>query len=70
MDKFWMVWVEGTEGPRRRHEVRKLAEEEAERLVMQTNKKVYLLEMVAICAMRPQPVVWEIEYRAGPYVGE
>ena len=60
MNKFWMVWVDGAEGPWRRYETRTLAMEAAERLVMQANTNVYLLEMVAICAVRPQHVVWEM----------
>ena len=55
---FWMVWVEGTEGTRKRYEVMGDAEVEAERLAKQTGKLVYLLQSVKFCQVPARPVEW------------
>ena len=59
MDKFWMVLVEGTEGTHKTYATINLAEVEAERLAVQTGKRVYVLESIEACAPQPRPVVWE-----------
>lgn len=59
MDKFWMCYVSGTEGTRKRYEAEADARAEAERLARQTGKPTYLLENVAVCFTTEPPVKWE-----------
>ena len=62
MDKFWMCFVEGTEGCHCRHSNRTEAMEEAERLLQKPKnigKKVYLLEVVGYAHFGPMPLKWE-----------
>ena len=59
-DKFWMVWVSGTESTKKQYENKGVAITEAERLSNQMNgKTVYLLESVAVCSIPKQPVEWK-----------
>jgi hypothetical protein len=60
MQKFWMVWVEGTRGPTYQHLGSNEAVIEAERLARMpenTNKRVYILEARAYCAVTN--IKWE-----------
>ena len=59
MDTFWMVYVSGTEGTRKRYEVYQDAVTEAERLARQTGKPVFMMEAVGVCETSSAPVVWK-----------
>jgi len=50
MKKFWMVWREGNQAPSVKHETRKKAQEEAERLssVCGSCERFYVLEALSI----------------------
>ncbi len=63
MDRFWMVHVEGTGGPKHHHSIEKLANEEAERLSRQEvnrYKKVFVMECKRFCQALEVPVVWDV----------
>ena len=64
MEKFYMVWVEGTRGSAVTHKDPLEAIREAERLARlpaNIGKKVYTLETEGYCQVEPQlmPVVWK-----------
>lgn len=54
---FWMLYVEGGGAPTFRHDTPDGAKREAERLAVQTGKRVYVLEAVASCVKND--VTWE-----------
>ena len=61
--KFWMLFVEGSNGFTYRHETPEAAETEAERLARMpsnSNKKVFVLESIEYCQTEPivPPVVF------------
>ena len=62
MDRFWINWVEGTDGGRRyRWYSLKDAENEAERLAKLPDvqgKNVYVLEYIEKCRVK-MPVEWD-----------
>ena len=59
-DKFWMVWVSGTESTKKQYEDKGVALVEAERLAnLAFPRPVYLLESVAVCSIPKQPVEWK-----------
>ena len=61
--KFFMLYVEGRGNPTMKHEYRHVAMKEAERLSQQANnlgKKVFMLETVATCEVKPGPVEWKV----------
>jgi len=65
MEKFWMCLVEGTLGCYKQYINRTAAMEEAERLLRKsknTDKKVYLLEVVGYIHFEQMPVKWESLY--------
>ena len=61
MKRFWICYVEGTNGGRHcRHFSLKKAENEAERLAGFTGKVVYLLECIGKCRTERMPPKWEV----------
>ena len=63
MDKFWMVYVEGTQGCKIPHLTRQNAIDEAERLLRlpsNVGRKVFLLESMGYVHCEPLPVKWEV----------
>ena len=64
MDKFWVCWVEGTDGGRHyQHRTLAGAQTEAERLARLpdvTGKNVYLFECIGKCKVESLPVKWEV----------
>ena len=59
MEKFWMVWREGGQGPTMKHGTLKSAMEEAERLARQFPEKNFVvLESLKFCYVTT-PVVWK-----------
>ena len=61
MEKFYMIWVEGTRGPAVTHEDIGEAKREAERLARESaGKRVYTLEAKSYCQIQVSslPVVW------------
>jgi len=57
--KFWLCWVEGTDGGfHYRHSTLEGARVEAERLARNTERKVYVLEMISFCIVTETPVTW------------
>jgi hypothetical protein len=61
MDKFWMCYVEGSQGCSYRHEFKDSALQEAERLArMESNagKKVFVIEAISFCKTEIKPVIW------------
>ncbi len=58
IDKFWMLWVEGTPYTRHRHATEESYRTEAERLAKLTGKKVYVLETVQMVEVPEIPVKW------------
>lgn len=60
-DRFWMVWIEGRQGPTKKHETLDDARQEAERiLALQENygRKAYVLHPDSYGILDPPPVVW------------
>ncbi len=64
MEKFWVCWVEFTDGGRQyRHWTLAGAQTEAERLARLPDvqgKRVYLFECVGNCKVEQTPVRWEM----------
>ncbi len=64
MDKFWICWVEGTDGGSWfKHWTLASAQQEAERLARLPDvlgKSVYLFEYIGKCQVKQTPVKWEI----------
>ena len=58
MDKFWMVYLEGGNNPRRKHETYEAAAAEAERLARTERKAAYVLFTAAVCEPTSPPVAW------------
>lgn len=62
MEKFWNIWVEGTDGGyHHKHINEGAAMEEAERLARSSNvkgRKVYVMELIACCEVPETPVEW------------
>jgi len=60
METYWMVYVEGGTLPTHRHVTLQSARYEAERLVRQEKKPVYVLEVRAIevCRFAESPIKW------------
>jgi hypothetical protein len=59
--RFWMVWVEGKEGPAKKHFTMDDARLEAERLLRLPENKwriAYLLEARDFGAIESPPVIW------------
>lgn len=56
MDKFWMVFVEGTGGPAKKHTNLQTAKDEAERLCRKSREPVFVLEVVESCSLGD--VIW------------
>lgn len=66
MDKFWMVWVTGTEGTHKRYEVEADARAEAERLARRhTGLPVYLLVSQSVVTTTLAPLQWSDTPAAG-----
>ncbi len=63
MERFWILWVEGTDGGERyRHHSLEEASIEAERLARLPDvygETVYLFECVGKCQVEPLPVTWD-----------
>ncbi len=61
MEKFWICWVEGTDGGRHYHHwTLEGATVEAERLARLTGKIVSIFEWKGDCKIEQTPVKWEI----------
>lgn len=64
MEKFWICWVEGTDGGRHyRHWSLQRAQTEAERLARLPNiagREVYIFECRGKCKVEQSPVKWEV----------
>ncbi len=64
MQRFWICYVQGTDGGRRyRHWALEDAETEAERLARLPNvegRTVYVFECIARCHVEQTPVKWEV----------
>lgn len=64
MKRFWVCWVEGTDGGMHyRHYSLGAAQDEAERLAQLPNAKgkmVYLYECIGKCYVELSPVIWEV----------
>lgn len=54
---FYMVYVEGQNSPTVRHNTRRAANAEAERLAKHTHRRVYVLK--AVSSVYTSGVVWE-----------
>jgi hypothetical protein len=60
MNRFWMVWCEGTQNPVVKHSIERLARIEAERLArLNPNQKFYVLAEIDCCLKRD--VLWASE---------
>ena len=57
---FWMVYVEGQQGPTKRHPTRISAIEEAERLCRQTCRRVFVLRADEYASLAEAPVDWTV----------
>lgn len=65
LDKFWMCYVQDSDGCKVRHINRTEAMEEAERLSRlpsNAGKKVYLLVVVGYVSYEPMPLKWKNLY--------
>lgn len=64
MDRFWLCWIEGTDGGfHYQHRNREQAFGEAERLARipgNQGKIGYVLECIAQCKVELVPIKWEI----------
>ena len=61
MNKFWMVYVEGSSGCRYVHDSLSSAKTEAERLArLESNvgRKVFVMESSSYAIVNPVPVLW------------
>jgi len=61
MEKFFMLYVKGRQGPAVKHFSQEEAMAEAERLAQlpeNLGKKVYLLEAIGYCEVELTPVTW------------
>lgn len=58
-EKFWMVWVQGADGPTKQHGAKQEAKQEAERLaLLHPGCPVWLLESEGFARAR-EPVQWD-----------
>lgn len=58
-DKFWMVYCDKGNYPRKIHENKAEAFAEAERLAKKDKCKVFVLASIAVCTQKETPVEWE-----------
>lgn len=47
-EKFWMVWCQNRDSPKKKHKSRECAEIEAKRLCEQGNDHFYVLEGISV----------------------
>ena len=67
-DRFWMVWIEGREGPTKKHETFDDARREAERLLalpQNYGRKAYVLHPDCYGIVEPPPITWLYPERQG-----
>lgn len=67
-DTFWMVWIEGRQGPTKKHETLDDARLEAERLLSlphNQGRKAYVLHPDSYGQVEPPPVTWHYEAHHG-----
>ena len=64
MNKFWMIFVEGSRNCQHQHPTLAAAMQEAERIARQeinVDRKVFILESIRYAIVKPAPVEWTLE---------